>query len=110
MGHEEEEYVADQIQGACLLAPWTHPFPGAELKVRTQKGSQWGLVGKIMCIYPRDLGSRPGAREEERRREACDACVMCVRDVRLYRVCCVHCMIVCISTSTRFVRVLRVPW
>ena len=27
---------------------------------RTQKGSPCGLAGKDMCLYPRDLGSRPG--------------------------------------------------
>ena len=37
-------------------------------------------------------------------------CGVQYHDVRLYRVCCVHCMIVCISSSTGFVRVLRVPW
>jgi len=48
------------------------------VKRRTQKGSQSDLAGNTVCIYPRDLGSRPGGGEIHRKVEVMETHRICV--------------------------------
>ena len=61
-----------------------------DMKERTQKGNPCGLAGKVMCLYPRDLGSRPGGGEFHRK-----------VDIRTHRIC-VHMVPMSFPTRSRY--------